>query len=76
MANFQDITKMIIKYLIEGFMVAIACFAIPKQSLALDEIALIALVAAMTFSILDTYIPSSSIKEPVKEDPVKIPCRF
>jgi len=39
-------------------MVAIACFAIPKKSLDIEEIALLALVAAATFSILDTYIPS------------------
>ena len=58
MINVQEITKKIIKYLVEGFIVALACFAIPKQSLDLEAIALIALVAAMTFSILDVYIPS------------------
>jgi ABC-type Co2+ transport system permease subunit len=58
MINVQEITKKIIKYLVEGFIVALACFAIPKQSLDLEAITLIALVAAMTFSILDVYIPS------------------
>jgi ABC-type Co2+ transport system permease subunit len=58
MVNFQEITKKIIKYLVEGLIVALACFAIPKQSLDLEAIAMIALVAAMTFSILDVYIPS------------------
>lgn len=58
MFNFKEIMKRIIKYLVEGLMVAIACYAIPKQSLQLDEIALLALVAASTFSILDTYLPS------------------
>ena len=58
MFNFKEIMKRIIKYLVEGLMVAIACYAIPKQSLQLDEIALLALVAAATFSILDTYLPS------------------
>jgi hypothetical protein len=58
MFNFKEIMKRIIKYLVEGLMVAIACYAIPKQSLQLDEIALLALVAASTFSILDTYIPT------------------
>ena len=58
MVNFREAMKRIIKYLVEGLMVAIASFAIPKQSLKLDEIALLALVAAATFSILDTYIPS------------------
>jgi len=58
MFNFQEVLKRIIKYLVEGLMVAIACYAIPKKSLDLDEIGLLALVAAATFSILDTYIPS------------------
>ena len=56
--NFQEVLKRIIKYLVEGLMVAIACYAIPKASMKVDEIGYIALVAAATFSILDTYIPS------------------
>ena len=56
--NVGELVKRIIKYLVEGLMVAIAAFAIPQQSLKFDEIALIALTAAATFSILDTYIPS------------------
>jgi ABC-type Co2+ transport system permease subunit len=58
MFNITELIKRIIKYLIEGLMVAIAAFAIPKRSLNLEEIALIALTAAATFAILDTYIPS------------------
>ena len=57
--NFQEVLKRIIKYLVEGLMVAIACYAIPKASMNIDEIGYIALVAAATFSILDTYIPLS-----------------
>ena len=53
--------KRIIKYLVEGLMVAIAAYAIPKRSLNLEEIALIALTAAATFSILDTYVPSMGV---------------
>lgn len=56
--NFREIMKRVIKYLVEGLIVAVACFAIPKQSLDIEEIALLAMVAAATFSILDTYIPS------------------
>ena len=56
--DMTDILKRAIKYIVEGLMVAIAAFAIPKQSMKFDEIALIALTAAATFSILDTYIPS------------------
>jgi len=58
MFNISELIKRIVKYLIEGLMVAIAAFAIPKRSLNLEEIALIALTAAATFAILDTYIPS------------------
>jgi hypothetical protein len=58
MLHFQEVMKRVIKYLVQGLMVAFACFAIPKQMLEFEEIALIALVAAATFSILDTYIPT------------------
>ena len=56
--NFQEVLKRVINYLVEGLMVAIACYAIPKASLKVDEIGYIALIAAATFSILDTYVPS------------------
>ena len=61
--NFDmgELFKRAVKYLVEGLLVAIAAYAIPKQSLKLDEIALIALTAAATFSILDTYVPSMAV---------------
>ena len=59
--NVGELIKRAIKYLVGGLMVAIAAFAIPKRSLNLDEIALIALTAAATFSILDTYLPSFAV---------------
>jgi ABC-type Co2+ transport system permease subunit len=59
--NIGELVKRIIKYLVEGLMVAIAAFAIPKRSLDIEEIILIALTAAATFSILDTYIPSMGV---------------
>jgi len=61
MLDIAELIKRIIKYLVEGLMVAIAAFAIPKRSLNLEEIGLIALTAAATFSILDTYLPSMGI---------------
>lgn len=61
MFDISELIKRIVKYLIEGLMVAIAAFAIPKRSLNLEEIALLALTAAATFSILDTYIPSMGV---------------
>jgi ABC-type Co2+ transport system permease subunit len=56
--NVGELVKRIIKYLVEGLMVAIAAYAIPKRSLNIEEIILIALTAAATFSILDTYVPT------------------
>lgn len=54
----NEFVRRIIKYLVQGFMVAIAAYAIPKHSLNLEEITLLALTAAATFSILDTYVPA------------------
>jgi len=59
--DLSELVKRAIKYLVEGLMVAIAAFAIPKRTLNLDEVAMIALTAAATFSILDTYIPSMGV---------------
>jgi len=61
MLDISELIKRIIKYLIEGLMVSIAAFAIPRRSLNLEEIALIALTAAATFAILDTYIPAMGV---------------
>jgi ABC-type Co2+ transport system permease subunit len=59
--NVGELVKRIIKYIVEGLMVAIAAYAIPKRSLNIEEIILIALTAAATFSILDTYVPSMGV---------------
>ena len=59
--NIGELVKRIIKYLVEGLMVAIAAYAIPKRSLNVEEIILISLTAAATFSILDTYVPSMGV---------------
>ena len=59
--DFPELIKRIVKYMIEGLVVAIAVFAIPKQSMNMMEIGLIALTAAATFSILDTFIPSMGV---------------
>ena len=56
----NELVKRAIKYFIEGLMVAVVAFVIPpeKRSLKLEEVAIIGLMAAATFSILDTFIPS------------------
>ena len=59
--DLTEFLKRLIKYMIEGFIVALAAFAIPRQTLNLEEIFLISAVAAMTFSILDVFIPSMGV---------------
>jgi len=59
--DLGELVRRVVKYLVEGVMVAIAAYAIPKRSLNLDEVMLIALTAAATFSILDTYVPSLAV---------------
>jgi len=63
LVNVNELVKRIIKYLVEGLMVAIAAYAIPKarNALNIEEIIFIAATAAATFSILDTYIPSMGV---------------
>jgi ABC-type Co2+ transport system permease subunit len=58
MFDFNELIKRAIKYLIEGLAVAICAMIIPKKALNIEEIVIIALTAAATFSILDVFIPS------------------
>jgi len=61
MFDVNELIKRVIKYIVEGLMVAIAAYAIPKKSMNMEEIACLALTAAATFAILDTYIPSMGV---------------
>jgi ABC-type Co2+ transport system permease subunit len=56
--DFAELIKRAIKYLVEGLVVAIVAVLVPKKSLNVEEIIIIALTAAATFSILDVFIPS------------------
>ena len=58
MFDIQELIKRVIKYLVEGLMVAIAAYAIPKQSLKVEEVIVIALTAAATFAVLDVFVPA------------------
>ena len=59
--NVGELVKRIIKYLVEGLMVAIAAYAIPKRSLNIEEIILIALTAAATGAGFGGAASSSSV---------------
>lgn len=58
--NFGELVRRAIKYVIEGLVVAIAAYAIPKVGgkLSVEEIVIIALVAAATFAVLDVFVPA------------------
>jgi ABC-type Co2+ transport system permease subunit len=58
MFDFSELIKRAIKYIIEGIMVAICAYAIPKKSLNIEEVVIIGLSAAATFAILDVFSPS------------------
>jgi ABC-type Co2+ transport system permease subunit len=58
MFDLNELMKRAIKYLVEGLAVAICAMLIPKKALSVEEIMIIALTAAATFSILDVFIPS------------------
>lgn len=56
--DFSDLVKRAIKYICEGVVVCIAAFCLPKKRLDIEEIVIIGLTAAATFSILDVFSPS------------------
>jgi hypothetical protein len=59
--DLGELVKRAIKYVVEGILVAFAAYAIPQRKLNVNEIGLIAVVAAATFSILDTYVPTLAV---------------
>jgi ABC-type Co2+ transport system permease subunit len=60
MIDFSELVKRIVKYLVLGLCVSVVAIVIPKKSLNVEEIIILALSAAATFSILDVFLPSVS----------------
>lgn len=61
MSDFFDLNEFVkraIKYLVEGIMVGIVAFSIPKKHLNIEEVIIIGLTSAATFAILDVFSPS------------------
>jgi len=46
--DLGELVRRVVKYVVEGLMVAVAAYAIPKRSLHLDEVMLIALTMAVS----------------------------
>jgi ABC-type Co2+ transport system permease subunit len=58
--DIKELTVRILKYILEGAVVAIAAWLIPSKKPNVEEVLTLALVAAATFSILDLFLPSVS----------------
>jgi hypothetical protein len=59
--GFAEIVNRIIKYLIEGLVIAAAAIFIPKKALPLDEVMTLATMAAVIFAVLDVASPSVGV---------------
>lgn len=56
-----EVVNRVIKYLIEGLVVAAAAIYIPKKALPMEEVATLAVLAAVVFAILDAVSPSIGV---------------
>jgi hypothetical protein len=59
--SVAEIINRVIKYLIEGLAVAAAAIFIPRKPLPMDEVATVAVLAAVVFAILDAVSPSMGV---------------
>jgi hypothetical protein len=58
--DYSEVLVRFFKYAFEGTIVATAAYFIPGRTLEWEEILIIAMVAAATFSVLDLFAPSIS----------------
>lgn len=58
--SIMEFVKRLLKYLVEGLVVAIAASTIPKKTLDVQDVGVIALSAAATFALLDLFAPTIS----------------
>ncbi len=54
----QEILRRAVRYVIEGFAVALAAFYIPRIKMSIREVTTIAITAAATFALLDILAPT------------------
>lgn len=57
----RELLVRILKYVVEGTVVAIAVALIPNKKPSVEEVLTIALIAAATFSLLDMFAPSIGV---------------
>ena len=63
----KELCKRVVKYVLEGLVVAFAAVVLPKQKPDLEAAFALALVAAATFAVLDLFAPNSSIASAARQ---------
>ncbi len=61
MINIREVIRRLIKYLVLVLVTAFAAYSVPKNKLELPEVAWIAIISGIMFSILDITTPSIKI---------------
>lgn len=56
--DLNEVVLRILKYALEGTVVAFAAYFIPKRAMAAEDVLMIGLIAACTFAILDLFAPA------------------
>lgn len=57
----KELCNRVVKYVLEGLVVAFAASVLPKRKPDFEEALVLALVAAATFAILDLFAPGSGL---------------
>jgi hypothetical protein len=57
--DLNEVMIRTLKVLLEGLVVSIAAYAIPSSKLNIEQVIMLGLVAAATFSVLDLFSPSA-----------------
>jgi len=56
--DFTEVLRRAVRYLVQGFAVALAAYYIPQKKIDLNEIMVIAMTAASIFALLDVLSPT------------------
>ena len=56
--NSRELCKRVIKYILEGIVVAIAAILLPRSKPDFEAVIALAMIASATFAIVDTLMPS------------------
>jgi len=54
----RELCKRVVKYVLQGLVIAVSALLLPKPKIDFEAIIALGLVAAATFAIIDTLMPS------------------